>query len=273
MKQYKLTATIIILFCFAALNTYAQEKELVVTYSFDRQVINYKGDNHDEMIMVDLPTYPVRTYASKTGSIRETEPRVSEKYTKDMQFISRDTAYNLVHVDLTKGQIFEPVQSGGDEHGIGYKMLLIEPLNSFQWKLGEDKKVILGYSCYKATCTFRGRDYVAYFTKEIPFKAAPWKFYGLPGVVLEVYSTDGFCKWKANSIKTRTQHGVMTLPYEGLSPFTLDQYIEFLKKQRLEYIDIYEKNALKFPDVQHFKNYLKELKMNLPSSIEIFESE
>lgn len=50
-------------------------------------------------------------------------------------------------------------------------------------------KNILGYSCHSASCRFRGRDYVAWYTTEIDLPEGPWKFGGLPGLIVEVYDT------------------------------------------------------------------------------------
>ncbi len=64
-----------------------------------------------------------------------------------------------------------------------------EQMPNFQWNLYADQQVILSYRCYKATTTFRGRNYIAWYTKEIPVSNGPWKFAGLPGLILKVYDT------------------------------------------------------------------------------------
>jgi GLPGLI family protein len=58
------------------------------------------------------------------------------------------------------------------------------------WKLHEDTLTVCGYICQKATCRFRGRDYTAWFTADIPINNGPWKFGGLPGLILKVYDMD-----------------------------------------------------------------------------------
>jgi GLPGLI family protein len=57
------------------------------------------------------------------------------------------------------------------------------------WKILSETKDFSGYKCQKAICTFRGRDYVAWFTYEIPVNDGPWKFNGLPGLIVKVYDT------------------------------------------------------------------------------------
>jgi GLPGLI family protein len=56
----------------------------------------------------------------------------------------------------------------------------------FSWQLHNEKKKILNYNCQKATCSFRGRNYIAWFTPEIPLKEGPYKFGGLPGLILQI---------------------------------------------------------------------------------------
>lgn len=67
------------------------------------------------------------------------------------------------------------------------KFYVVDSLdNLFEWKLTQNKKNILGYECQEAIAEFRGRKYTAYFTPEIPVQNGPWKFHGLPGLILEV---------------------------------------------------------------------------------------
>ena len=61
-----------------------------------------------------------------------------------------------------------------------------EPIPEFNWTLLPERKKILSYQCQKAICTFRGRNYTAWFTSEIPFKDGPYKFGGLPGLILQI---------------------------------------------------------------------------------------
>ncbi len=62
-----------------------------------------------------------------------------------------------------------------------------EKVPNFKWEIKNEKKKILGYLCQKAITTFRGRNYEAWFTSKIPLSEGPYKFGGLPGLILEIY--------------------------------------------------------------------------------------
>ncbi len=57
---------------------------------------------------------------------------------------------------------------------------------SFNWKLENYTKEILGYNCKKATADFRGRKYTAWYTQDIPINNGPFLFNGLPGLIMEI---------------------------------------------------------------------------------------
>ncbi|WP_436417344.1 GLPGLI family protein [Petrimonas sulfuriphila] len=63
---------------------------------------------------------------------------------------------------------------------------IIEFIPPQQWLISEDMLTILNYPCHKATTVFRGRQYAAWFTLDLPMNEGPWKFYGLPGLILKI---------------------------------------------------------------------------------------
>lgn len=76
-----------------------------------------------------------------------------------------------------------------------------EPWPSMTWTLTDEKQDICGYQCQKATCHWRGRDYEAWFTSAIPMKSGPWKFGGLPGLIMKMYDTKHLYTWEAVAVE------------------------------------------------------------------------
>ena len=64
-----------------------------------------------------------------------------------------------------------------------------EELIPQDWVIHDETTDIAGYVCQKAVCHWRGRDWVAWFTQEIPISEGPWKFHGLPGLIIKIYDT------------------------------------------------------------------------------------
>lgn len=61
-----------------------------------------------------------------------------------------------------------------------------EPKTMPKWNLVSGSENICGYDCKKATTTFRGRNYTAWYAPEIAINEGPWKFWGLPGLILKI---------------------------------------------------------------------------------------
>lgn len=80
------------------------------------------------------------------------------------------------------------------------KYFTVDVAPVINWKIKEEYKNILGFQCQKATGTFRGRIWTAYFTLEIPSQLGPWKIGGLPGLVLQAISEDGEFNYIARRI-------------------------------------------------------------------------
>lgn len=74
------------------------------------------------------------------------------------------------------------------------------PSNIIQWSINEDEKqVVLGYACSKATTLYRGRTVTAWFSEDLPYDAGPYCFTGLPGLIMKIELED--LSWEAIGIK------------------------------------------------------------------------
>ena len=70
-----------------------------------------------------------------------------------------------------------------------------------EWTLQEDTASFLGHQCQKAICHWRGRDYIAWFAPDIPISRGPWKFGGLPGLIMKVHDVDSLYVFEAVAIE------------------------------------------------------------------------
>lgn len=59
------------------------------------------------------------------------------------------------------------------------------------WKLVDETKVINTITCKKAEVTFKGRNWIAWYSPEIPFPYGPMKFSGLPGLIIKITDDKG----------------------------------------------------------------------------------
>lgn len=59
--------------------------------------------------------------------------------------------------------------------------------DKINWNLGRETKKFENYTLQKATATFGGRNWTAWFSKEIDIPEGPYKFRGLPGMIFQIY--------------------------------------------------------------------------------------
>lgn len=59
------------------------------------------------------------------------------------------------------------------------------------WKLIDEIQIINTINCKKAEVTFKGRNWIAWYSTEIPFPYGPMKFSGLPGLIIKITDDKG----------------------------------------------------------------------------------
>lgn len=69
------------------------------------------------------------------------------------------------------------------------------------WSILPDKEKIGDYNTQKATTEFGGRKWTAWFSSDIPFQDGPYKFYGLPGLIVKIEDSEKNYSWKLSGNK------------------------------------------------------------------------
>ncbi len=104
-----------------------------------------------------------------------------------------------------------------------------EPMRQQQWKIEEDTKTIKGYVCKKATCHFAGRDYVAWYTMDIPISDGPYKFNGLPGLIVNIKDSKGEHFFELVGLSKLTNGAKVFLTNREKAKITTEDYLKALK--------------------------------------------
>lgn len=95
-----------------------------------------------------------------------------------------------------KIQYMEKIANGFTPQNIAYNEDV-----KFNWSILSDKVKIGTYTTQKATTEFGGRKWTAWFSTDIPFQDGPYKFYGLPGLIVKIEDDGGNYSWELKGNK------------------------------------------------------------------------
>ena len=211
--------------------TYGQQSPLNNTL-----IVNYYHTIHMEGL-------PNRTSVEATLLANQTNSIYEMDFLGSSKFIEEEDGDNGVVLNIkptNNPKIFKEVnnQSLYSVERIFMTPFTVEDgYGIFEWQLLNDFKDILGYQCQKATTNFRGRKYTAYFTTKIPFKNGPWKFSGLPGLILEVKSSDNVFIIEAHKIRINNVYSKIEYPFNSNKNETIT-WESFIEKYKKKYIEL-----------------------------------
>ncbi|MBC3846184.1 GLPGLI family protein [Winogradskyella echinorum] len=133
-----------------------------------------------------------------------------------------------------------------------YESIVREKDINFNWQITKETKTIGNYLCYKATTeNFRGRNYEVWFTYDIPIATGPWKFHGLPGLIIEVHDDKDLINITFNELNKIDQNDIElekpisendqnSIDYnrpDFENVYTLEMYLEECFRLYLNYVD------------------------------------
>lgn len=109
---------------------------------------------------------------------------------------------------------------------------------NFSWEiLNDSTKYINKHLCKKAIARFRGRAFTAWFTEDIAKPFGPYKFSGLPGLILEVYDSEKRFHWLISELKTPyNSNNIKTIFYDNDIAYDKISLRDFIQeKEQFDY--------------------------------------
>lgn len=180
------------------------QAKLVVTYAVTMNL----APEYEEGIFEDVWTLEIGQKVSKCYS--QVLHKEDLDWTKSETLSDKPTLIRNAFIYPTVGEeVYKYSPYGGRKEDIVTLRLFgfddvyryVDDKPAFNWQLTGEKKVILGYNCQKGVADFRGRTYEAWFTTELPFRDGPYKFDGLPGLILDIQDKEGHYHWSCTGVE------------------------------------------------------------------------
>ena len=189
-------------FLIVGIVTFAQNKRFIYEYKFISDSTN-TADVKTEMMFLDT-TKDGSKYYSYTVFNSDSLMKV------DLEKQLAATGSINVKSDMQKGSVRYSVTKTYPDYKINLHCRLgmdaynISDDRKINWKISSEKEKIGEWNAQKAEADFAGRHWIAWFSTEIPIQDGPYKFRGLPGLIVKIEDKTGSHKMELKGIKNIT---------------------------------------------------------------------
>lgn len=164
-----------------------------VTYSLKYKFHPDQRDAYNDTRIVQIGKHSVKDYSD---IINYFDSLATEQVRRGAE------SYSNVSGNPWPLEIIRPIR--GEKADLKYRLSISaffvypDSVPSLEWNFSDEETgSIMGYDCRKATVKFAGRSYTAWFTPEIPLPFGPYKFGGLPGLILKLEDAERQFVWEA----------------------------------------------------------------------------
>lgn len=174
---------IILFSLILAAMTNAQNQRFIYEYKF---VIDStaKDKQESETMYLDITSKGSKFYSRDYFESDSTMQAIVEKDTQSLNI-------NLGNFKF-KGKIRYNIEKMYPQYAVNFFTVLgsdeyhIQEDRKQVWKILPEKEKIGEFNTQKAVCDFAGRKWTAWFTADLPIQDGPYKFYGLPGLIVKI---------------------------------------------------------------------------------------
>ena len=186
--------TLIITFIIYTSNVFASDSTFFsckYRYTFQKDSSNSTKKSNDIMILaIDSTSTVYYSLLKQLGTSNFEKKILDQKIQNEPLKIGPENANEgatffigseteIIKINYAKGEIVATNKFLEDSYG--YKENIEVP----KWNIAADTLTILNQVCQKATTTYKGRNYEAWFALNIPISKGPWLLNGLPGLILK----------------------------------------------------------------------------------------
>ena len=168
-----------------------------VTYSLKYKFHPDQKDVYNDTRIVQIGKHCVKDYSD---IINHFDSLATEQVRRGAE------SYSNVSGEPWPLEIIRPIR--GNKADLKYRLSMSaffvysDSVPSLEWSFSDEATdSIMGYDCHKATVEFAGRNYTAWFTPEIPLPFGPYKFGGLPGLILKIEDAEQQFVWEAKGFE------------------------------------------------------------------------
>lgn len=188
---------------FVSAVLFAQNQRFIYDYKFQSDSTNTENVK-SELMYLDVTSTESKYYSYDTyqqDSIRRADFEKQIQATGAMNVVAASARRGFVRYSVTKTypdfKTFMKTNVGTDSYKVFDE-------NTQNWQIKAEKQKIGEFEAQKATTYFQGRKWTAWFVTEIPIQDGPYKFRGLPGLIVKVYDENQTHLMELKAVKKLT---------------------------------------------------------------------
>ncbi|UFK97861.1 GLPGLI family protein [Kaistella faecalis] len=192
-----------LLFCNLS---FAQNQRFSYYYSFVKDTLNTQ-EVTKELMNLDITKNGSAFYSHDVHVSDSTMTAYFEKQIKTTGSMNVDTRMMSQRKGTVKYRIIKeyPDFKIASVLNIGMDYYKVSDDRKLIWKILPDRQKIGDFNAQKATTEFAGRKWEAWFSSELPFQDGPYKFHGLPGLIIKLQDHTGTHQFELAGISKFTE--------------------------------------------------------------------